>query len=227
MITHVNGQLKIKSTNYTKQNTLTKTLSLLNEMIKALDLDINISFYEYYNDVDSLRYMYPQLLPKNYKNIKYHLKIESNKTVKSTLDEITTYLLEHDYANILSENDIYFETKHYIFDDLLSRDETHGLYQFDDVFYKHTITHFKKDTVETDMIESKVYPVTKKLLIELNILEESDFYETQDIHTNQNLIQYILAETEFDTIDDFIKTHQVYITNDYVLVDDYFVFVKK
>lgn len=227
MITHVNGQLKIKNTNYTKRDILTKTLSLLNEMIKALDLDINVSFYEYHNDIDSIRYMYPQLLPKNHKDIKYHLKIESNKTVASTFDEITTYLLEHDSNNILNEKDIHFENKYFIFDDLLSRDETHGLYQFDDVFYKHTITHFKKDTVETDIIETKIYPVTKKLLIELSILEESDFYETQDIHTNQNLIQYILAETEFDSIDDFIKTHQVYMTNNYVLVDDYFVFVKK
>ena len=82
MITHVNGQLRIKNTNYTKQDILTKTLSLLNKMIKALDLDINVSsLYEYHNDVDSLRYLYPQLLPKNHKDIKYHLKIESNKTV--------------------------------------------------------------------------------------------------------------------------------------------------
>lgn len=225
MITHVNGQLKIKNTKYIEHVTLIKILHLLDDMIDALDLDINLSFNQY--DNISFKELFYQLHLSKQTTIKYHLKIESNKTVKSTLDEITTYLLEHDYANILSENDIYFETKHYIFDDLLSRDETHGLYQFDDVFYKHTITHFKKDTVETDVIETKIYPVTKKLLIELNILEESDFYEIQDIHTNQNLIQYILAETEFDTIDDFIKTHQIYMTNDYVLVDDYFVFVKK
>lgn len=225
MINHVNGQLKIKNINYLEQDTLTKVLHLLDDMINGLDLDIDLSFKQY--DNISFKELFYQLHLLKQTTIKYHLKIESNKTVKSTFDEITTYLLEHDYANILSENDIYFETKHYIFDGFLSRDEKYGLYQFDDIFYKHSLTHFEKESVETDDVETKIYPVTKDLLVKLDILEESDFYETQDIHTNQNLIQYILAETEFDSIDDFIKTHQVYMTNDYVLVDDYFVFVKK
>lgn len=146
--------------------------------------------------------------------------------------DMPTYNQALNLIEYLAINQIWLNYKMILFDGLESTGYEQDYYEKINISVTPKISNNNKVEIitEVEAFTHQVYKVSAKLLLDHHFIEDSEIFEIDDILNNKEYQDFIVAESIFDTFEEFKKFYHEYLYNSvetYVFLYNYMKFIIK